>query len=83
MKSDAEMRQAVRDWVKSSAKESLPADFTDETPILESRIITSMQIMDLILFLEALSGSPIDVEQLKPGAFRDVNAIVDRFCKHA
>ena len=45
-------------------------DVDDETPIIERRILCSAQVMDLILYLEELRGSAIDVEQLAAGAFR-------------
>ena len=55
------------------------ADLADDTPIIDQRIISSLQLMDLILMLERLSDSPIDVEMLKPGAFRDINTIYRNF----
>lgn len=73
------MRQELRDWVVKTSGKIKPEDLRDDTPILEERILTSLQIMDLILYLEKLSGKPIDVEQLKPGVFRDVNTILRNF----
>ena len=35
--------------------------------------------MDLILFLEKLSGRPVEVEQLKAGAFRNIDALYQNF----
>jgi len=79
MKSEAEIKQTLRAWViRTNGKISLQV-IDDETPIIEQRIITSLQIMDLILFLEKESGRPIEVERLKPGVFRNINVIYRNF----
>jgi acyl carrier protein len=79
MKSEMEIRQAIRDWtIKKNGKIS-GGDLTDQTPIIEQRIITSVQILDLILFLENLSGKQIDVKNLKKGVFRNIDAIYQNF----
>jgi len=47
----------------------------DDTPLLESRVITSYDVLELILHLEEARGRPIDRRQLMPGSFRDVATI--------
>jgi len=79
MKAEAEVRQALRDWVLKTSGKIKPDELTDETPIIEQRIISSLQIMDLILFLEQQTGQPIDVTQLKPGVFRNISMIYRNF----
>ena len=78
MTSEAEVRAALRAWIAARSR-TLEPELTDTTPILERRLITSLQIMDLILYVEHLSGRAIDVRQLRPGAFRDVESIYARF----
>ena len=80
MKTEGEIRQALRDWIasKSGGKVQSP-QLTDQTPIIEQRIITSVQAMDLIFFIERLREHPIDVERLKVGVFRNVDAIYANF----
>ncbi len=51
----------------------------DDTPLLESRIITSFDVLDLILHLEKVSGQPINRRKLAPGSFRDVATIASVF----
>ena len=81
MKTEAEVRQALRDWIVKASGKIAPGDFDDQTPILEKRIITSVKIMDLILFLENLTGNRPDVTKLKVGVFRNVDAIYRNFCE--
>ena len=74
-------RETLRQWiVEKSGKVSLEV-LTDNTPLLGERIITSVQILDLILLLERLTGKPIDAEIIKPGVFKDVATIVANFCR--
>jgi acyl carrier protein len=77
--SDLEFRQALRDWIVRTSGKVGKDELSDDMPIMERRIITSVQVMDLILFIEETTGNVVDVEQLKPGAFRDINEIVARF----
>ena len=79
MKPEPEIRAALRDWVVRTNGQVSPADIRDDTPILERRIVKSLDLMDLILFLEELRGLPIDVEALKPGVFRSIDAIWTNF----
>ena len=79
MKSESENRQALRDWVIRKNGKMRAEELDDQTPIIERRIITSVQVMDLILFLEELRGEPIDVTDLKVGVFRSIDAIYRNF----
>jgi acyl carrier protein len=79
MKTEAEIRAALRVWLIQRNGWIKPDELTDETPIIEQRIVSSLQITDLILFLEKLAGHAIDVERLRPGVFRSVDAIYNNF----
>lgn len=79
MKTEEEIRRSLRDWVVKKSGKIRPEDFGDQTPIIEQRIISSLQVMDLIFFLEQLSGRDIEVDDLKPGVFRDVDSIYRNF----
>ena len=79
MKAEAEIRHALREWVIKTSGKIKPEELTSETPIIEQRIISSLQIMDLILFLEQQTDHSIDVTQLKPGVFRNIDVIYRNF----
>jgi len=79
MKTEAEIRQSLRQWIVKTSGKIRPDELNDDTPIIERRIISSLQLTDLILMLEELSDNAIDAEMLKPGAFRDINAIYRNF----
>ena len=79
MRSEDEIRQGLREWIAKTNGRMRPEDLGDQTPIIEQRIISSLQVMDLIFFLEQLSGRPIEVDNLKPGVFRDIDTIYQNF----
>lgn len=76
MKSVDEIKEEIRQWVVEKSKTE---DVSYETPLLENRIISSLQIMDMLLFMEKLSGRKIDVKDLEPGVFKDINSIYTNF----
>jgi acyl carrier protein len=72
--SEQEVKQALRQWVSKKSKVQVD-DLRDDTPLIEQRILTSLQVMDLILHLERLGARPVELSRLKPGAFTNINSI--------
>ena len=54
-------------------------EITDHTELLRERVITSFQVIDLILHLEQERGRPIERRDLEPGCFRNIATIAARF----
>lgn len=79
MRREDEIRRSLREWIAKTNGKMQPEDLGDQTPIIEQRIISSLQVMDLIFFLEQLSGRPIEVDDLKPGVFSDIDTIYQNF----
>lgn len=71
--------EEIRTWVAAKARDLPPGGLTDDLPLLEGRYLTSLHIPELILLLERLRRSPVDVEHLDAGDFRDVATIGARF----
>lgn len=70
-----EVRQALRDWVRDHSPVDLGEDFDDATPLIASGHLTSLQVTDLLLFVEELRQAPLDPDSLRPGVFRDIDTI--------
>jgi acyl carrier protein len=79
MRTETEIKIALRDWIVEANGKIELKQLSYETPIIEQRIITSLQVMDLIFFIEKLSNASIEVEGLKVGVFRNINSIYDNF----
>ena len=78
-RSEAEVRDALRAWVRARNPGLAPHDLDDQTPLIETRYLTSLQILDLLGFVERLRRRAIDPATLRPGAFRDIDAIYHAF----
>jgi hypothetical protein len=81
MKTEQSLRAALRDFVVTTNGKIALGDLRDDTPLLEERIISSLQLTELILFLESLRDAPVDLGQLKGTSFRDLNAVYDTFLR--
>ena len=79
MKTEPQVRAHLASWVAERSKSARPEEISGETAILEQRLITSLQLMELILEIEGLSGRPVDVSRLRPGDFRDIDTIYTKF----
>lgn len=78
-KPEAEVRQALRDWIVKTSGKIQPSELLDSTPLIEKRIISSLHIMELILLIERIKGTRFNLKQIKPGAFGSVDAIYSSF----
>lgn len=78
-RSEAELREALRGWVREHSPDPPGDDFTDTTPLIASGHLTSLQVTDLLLFVEELRLAPLDPSSLRPGVFRDVDTIYATF----
>ena len=77
--SETQIREQLRTWIVKRAKDK-PSELRDDTPILESGILSSLDVVELILFVEQLrGGEEIAVDDLSPEAIRDVDAIYRSF----
>ena len=72
-------KERLRAWILEHGRRIEPSELTDETPLLEQRILTSLQLADLLLFLEELRDAPVDVERMTGAAFRDLGSMVKAF----
>lgn len=75
---EAETRKALRDWIYERAKDK-PARLDDATAIIDQGILSSLDVVELVLFIENLRGEEVDVDALQPESFHDVDSIWKSF----
>ena len=76
---EAEIRAQLRAWIINRAKDK-PRALRDDMPILGSGLLTSLDVVELILYIEKLrGGEEVATESLEPSAFLDVNSIYQAF----
>ena len=68
------MQQEVSDFIKS-LKPNVP-DFEADENLLESDILDSVAMMEMVLWSEGQYGFTVDTDDLTPESFATVNAIV-------
>ena len=74
------IRKQLRDWVLEHAKAPPPGgDLTDTTPLLETGLISSLDIVELVLFLEELRDDEIDPDEIEPEVFTSVETLWQAF----
>lgn len=79
MRSEAEIRGALRQWILTRAQAGSDRVLHDDTPILEPGLLSSLDVVELILFIESLRGAEVEVDRIEPEALTDLNALYDAF----
>ena len=74
-----EARANLRAWILAKNDEVDPGELSDQTPLLAAGWLRSIHLPELILMLERWRGEPVDVSDLGPGDFDNVETIVSRF----
>lgn len=78
-RSEAELRQALRAWVRRHATVEVAESFDDATPLITTRYLSSLQVAELLMYVEELRGRSLDVAVLRPGVFRDIDTVYATF----
>lgn len=74
-----EVRDALRTWIREQNPDVPAGEPADDTRIIERRYLTSLQVADLLLYIEDLRQAPIDPSRLKPGVFASIDDIYAAF----
>lgn len=76
---ESEIRERLRDWILRRSQSKAKTELKDDTPILESGLLSSLDVVELILFIENLKGAEVDVDDIEPEVLTNVNTIYDGF----
>lgn len=79
MSKEQEIKETLRQWVLKKSKKISDSELTFQTMLLESRVISSLHVMELILEIERIKGSKFNLKSLKPGAFNSIDSIYATF----
>ena len=81
MSSEVDLRRRLKSWIVEHAK--VPAnDLSDDTPILEQGILSSLDIVEFVLFIESLRGDEVDVSDIDPSVFTSVDTLYAAFFRN-
>jgi hypothetical protein len=79
MMTSSQAKEAIRDWVLTKTTKITRDELTSGTPLIETRLVTSLQLMELLVKIEAMREAPLDIENLKPGTFNTIDTMVKAF----
>jgi len=73
--SEREIRALLRRWIREHAADRLDHELTDDLPLLESGVLSSLDVTELILFCEQLLGAEVDVDVIEPGLLQSIDTL--------
>lgn len=76
---EGDVRGKLRGWIVKHAKTAPGAAFSDDTKILEDGILSSLDIVEFVLYIESLRGDDIDVDDIDPQVFTSINTLYAAF----
>ena len=77
---DVEVKSKLRSWIISRSKQQVADhELTDDTPVIESGYLSSLDVVELILYIESLLDDEIEIEDLEPEVFTSTNTIYATF----
>ena len=74
-----EIRDALRSWILERAGATPDRLSSDDMPILDEGLLTSLDVVEFILFIESLREEEVDIEAIEPEVFTNVNTLVEAF----
>ena len=74
-----EIRKELRGWILDRASAPEERLSRDELPILEEGLLSSLDIVEFILFIESLRGEEVDIESIEPEVFSNINTLYEAF----
>ena len=72
-------RQMLREWISSKVQSDDEVTITDKTLIIQDGLITSVDVLELILMIEQLGEIEIDATELEPNMLESVDKICRTF----
>jgi acyl carrier protein len=77
--SEAEIRRQLRGWILERAGASEDRLASDDLPILEEGLLSSLDIVEFVLFIESLRGEEVDIEAIDPEVFTNIDTLYKAF----
>ena len=77
---EAEVKLKLKDWIVDRSKiPVVEGQLKDDTPIIDDGYLSSLDIVEFILYIESLIGEELDLEELEPEMFTSTNTMYDTF----
>lgn len=77
------IKEELKGWIRARAKLAATDALNDDTPILEQGILSSLDVVELVLFIESLRGDEVDIDAIEPEVLTDVDSLYAGFFQQA
>lgn len=72
---ESEIRIKLHDWILKHAKTPPGPSFSDKSLLLEDGILSSLDIVEFVLFIESLRGEDVDIDDIDPKVFTSIDTL--------
>ena len=76
---DPEIISQLRGWILERAGADADRLTDSEMPILDEGLLSSLDIVEFILFIESLRGEEVDIENIEPEVFTNLRTLYEAF----
>ncbi len=77
---ESEVKLKLKDWIIDRSKiPVVDGQLKDDTPIIEDGYLSSLDIVEFILYIESLIGEELELEELEPEMFTSTNTMYETF----
>lgn len=77
---ETEVKRMLREWILERTKlAGARRELTDDTPIIDAGFLSSLDIVEFVLYIEDLRGAEIELEDLEPEVFTSTNTMYQTF----
>ncbi len=73
------VRRRLREWIAARSGRGTTFPLTDQTRILEVGLVSSLDTVEMVLFIEELRGEEVDPGEIEPEFFTSVDALWEGF----
>ncbi len=80
---EVDLRNQLRAWIVERAALDGSFELEDEQQIIGEGLLSSLDVVELVLFIEHLRGEEIDLDLLRPESFESINALYKSFFSSA
>lgn len=77
MVTEQALNSLIKEWVttKGQTLHSVPVDVKEDTDLIASGALDSMGFIELLLFVESITGQKIDLSDLDPNEFTTIQGL--------
>ena len=73
------IREGLRAWILERSGATPDALSRDDQPILDEGLLSSLDVVEFILFIESLREEEVDIEAIEPEVFNNIDSLVEAF----